>query len=120
LLLLDAEDLATRHSSTPQAVNEAYLASINAFATEGLRHFEGLANERAGSYQLRIRKLEKANTFLQRASYLYKHEWGSSAKYHWLQDKFNGLLDDWVQPEATLVGQCLTITDVVPEIREGS
>jgi predicted ATPase len=109
LSLIEAEDLAAKNASASRAVMVSYKTSIDAFASEGLHHFEALANERAGYYQLKLKSYGEARASFQRAIHLYDHKWGASAKSYWLQEKCDQALGCLVQNERFLVGQSLTI-----------
>lgn len=53
-----------------------------------------MANERAGFAVAELGRLEEAESYFERALQLYKYDWGSIAKYEWLQKKSTLRLND--------------------------
>jgi hypothetical protein len=57
-------------------------------AAEGFSHFEGMANERAAFFQVKLgNRADAENYFVARAMELFKYEWGSITKYDWLKEE---------------------------------
>ena len=87
LTLLDAEELSVRKSMAPDTVAAAYNRAIQAMAAEGFPNLEGLANERAAFFKVKLGDREQARKYFERAMKLYKYEWGAIAKCNWLKEE---------------------------------
>jgi hypothetical protein len=84
LSFLDAEDLAVRQSSSPNAVSAAYNTAIEKFFSVGFPHMEAYALERAGFFQAKLGNYDDAVFYFQKALDLYYNTWGSIARHDWL------------------------------------
>ena len=87
MTLLDAEELSVRKSMAPDTVAAAYNRAIQAMAAEGFPNLEGLANERAAFFKVKLGDREQARKYFERAMKLYKYEWGAIAKCNWLKEE---------------------------------
>lgn len=89
LKILEVEELSLR-SKNINIMRNACDTSINFLVNEGLIHLQAIANEQAHRI---LRKLEcfpytTANKYLDIALHLYRDNWGATAKYRWLEDKY--------------------------------
>ena len=105
LMLLDAEDQSVQKRMVPDEVSAAFRQAIDKMAAEGFPHFEGLANERAAFFQVKLGNRADAENYFARAMELYKYEWGSIAKYDWLKEKSAKALVKLDEHETGVVGE---------------
>jgi len=88
-LILEVENLSLKQKNI-QDINDACEACIRFQAEAGLVHLEALANEQASRICRELGGIlhDKTNEYLDRALHLYRNEWGATAKYEWLLDKY--------------------------------
>ena len=115
LALLSAEELSLKKSGSP-FIATSFNQAIKAFADAGLVNIEALANERAGfvfARKLKIRQL--AVRYFDRALDIHQNDWGSIAKYEWLQhvsSKCLGALEQQgsiAEPDFGVVGETISL-----------
>ena len=84
LVFLEAESQSLK-SRDPASLVAAYNKAIGAMKAERFVHLEALANERLSIVLAPLGCHELVETYLDRAIYLYKYQWGATAKCEWLR-----------------------------------
>jgi len=91
VLLLRAEDALAGKTTSADVITPLYDDAITAMAESKLTHLEALANERAGFLHVERGTLASARRYFLIALHLYKHKWGSTAKFEWLRERVQHL-----------------------------
>jgi hypothetical protein len=96
LAFLEAQEASLKKpSSDIIEIRAAYDAGITKLS-EGMnfKNLEGLLNERAGFDFAKRGRFTAAGVYFSRALHIYKHEWGTAAKYNHLKQKSALVLRD--------------------------
>jgi hypothetical protein len=102
---LVTQDLARAQHIDDEKLYNVYEQGIQQMADADLVHLEGLLNEKAGFHFAKRERWAEAERYFDRAMSIYRHDWGATAKYNWLEEKRGPVLmaiRDFEQPGATL------------------
>jgi predicted ATPase len=99
--ILELEELSLSASSGPdlQRYESALHEAVQACRDAGLVQHTAIAYERAGFMFAAHNDFPKAETYFDHALDLFKHEWGSIAKYSWLKRQVTNILSDHQQTQ---------------------
>jgi len=85
--ILQAEEGSIQKSSTVEFIVSAYDSAIAIIVAKGKQaRVEAMANERAGLVLAKLGCHAQAKPYLERAMWIYRHQWGATAKFEWLQE----------------------------------